>query len=203
MTHLVIGQRCSGCGARTASGWLVCARCGQAFEDDTWVKAVWVTLALAVLVEVGLHLSGVRPWSIVELFMNETSFMVLGYAGLKVVQKLRQPERRVLDEAASIFSSRGMRLVLLAMLLLLAVAFAGAAPLGTWAEGSPGFWRWLRYALVIPAAPLVVALCIWRFGLPFFDLRVAQPLARRPPADFAHLARKLEEVRRRRDEGEE
>lgn len=195
MSTVLIVQTCSDCGGRTASGWLVCARCGQPFEDDTWVNTVWVTVVLAGLVEVVAHLTGLRPWSLVQLFMNETSFMVLGYTGLKVLQKVRDPARPVLDEALSVFSTRGMRLVLLLMLLMLGLAFAMAAPLGTWSEGAPGVWRWLRYALVIPATPLLVALCIWRFGLGFFDLRVAQPLRRRPPAAFAGLARKLDEAR--------
>jgi hypothetical protein len=130
----------------------------------------------------------VRGW-LVETLMTESLLILLAYGSVKVGQKLRNRQRHVFDEFASVFSDRSGRLALLLTIVvsvwygiaLVALMLEGGQPFAPRA-GEPSWFttfREIRGFSLLVFFPPIALLAVWRQGARFFDPRVACTYASR------------------------
>ena len=172
-------------GAAHAEEALFCPESGDALEEATWLKVVWATTAVAVLVHLVLYFFfDLRARLLIEVLMTEAMLFFVAYPALKLFQKSRQPDRQVLLEACSVHSDRFGRLLLLAVSIFMLVKLP--AFVATVKEGSRGarypaleWYPWLetvRLVVIATVVPLWVATNFFIQGRAFFDPRIANTL---------------------------
>ncbi len=172
-------KRCSQCEVPNGLPELFCGACGQVLEESTYLRAIAICSALSVATHGVLRLVGVYTrFSVAELFVLATFFLMVLYPAYKLLQKRREPERPIGREMLSVHGDRWSRVILLALLVLGASFLLKPNSLGLIA-GKPlivheGF-KALRYwvSLSVGVVGYAVALIIvWTQGWAFFDPRV-------------------------------
>jgi len=161
-------KHCASCGNAEPKNALLCLDCHEVFEDATWLRFVYVTLAVSLLAEIVFHFSGHHTFRISEVFINEALLLTLSYPLVKFLQWKRDPERPVVAEFFPVFSDRSMRFAVIAVcayviyaVIKVAIAFSGAAPVFIW---SVWIVFWLA-AVLFAACFIVVGGIFWQYGL--------------------------------------
>ena len=101
--------------------------CEEILEEPTYLKMVVASLLaslLTVMLLVGVDiLNQLRAIEVLEL---TAAYLLLGYPFLKLVQKVRRPERRVWREMGSIYTNRFDR-VLIGLIVISAILIGTGA----------------------------------------------------------------------------
>lgn len=184
-------KRCTKCRILYETSDLVCAGCGEAFEESIflrWVAATMVVSAIFHFLLARLGVSGRGLFS--EIMMTETLLILVMYGAFKLWQKLRAPQRQVFDEFASVYSDRGGRLFLAvvivgslwfwitsASLMLSGRPFAPKVGEPAWFT----LFRGIRGYSLAGIIPLLAFFAAWRQGPRFFDFRAGSSFAPRNP----------------------
>jgi hypothetical protein len=172
-------KECPDCRKQYPVGRLICLDCFEILEEKVFLRFVWVTLALAVALQLAFQHLGVRGTGFLpEVFMNEAFLLVLSYPTWKLIQKLRDTRRQVLQEIGSLYSDRTGRLVLLGLLVFviyLSPKILPALLLGTvMVDPADPVWYsmfWTVRAALLLAISIIPIAAIVDQGLTFFDPR--------------------------------
>ena len=109
-------KHCPKCRTAYADEVIVCPICEEVFEDSTFLLLIAVTTLVAVLGTWLLMRSGVYDaFSLTEVFAWEALLLILCYVPLKIAQKIHRPQRPVIREMVSVYSSRIGRLMMFAL----------------------------------------------------------------------------------------
>jgi hypothetical protein len=178
-------KTCSECKEQYANDRLVCLQCNKSLEDQSYLNWILWTLLLSVPLAIVLRLLGYRGAGMVlEVIIWEPALLAVLYPIAKVVQRIRDPSRPVLDEMKSVFGERANRIG-----LLIAIAFFGWF---SWTmHGSHGegrtpvslmdpswkdivFWGRASVLLLLPVAGFLL---VFDQGWRFFNLKIANTYA--------------------------
>jgi len=176
-------KKCSECNRVYSQSVLVCEFCREALEDSTYSRICLAGMAVALGWQGLLYLTNLSResfWS--EAFINATVFLILIYCAVKLLDKVREPERPVLREIESVLSGRLYRLAFLALLVYLAfniglpLFIVGSAISGIEEPGHGfthiyGQYQSIRRVVLFGAPLLTVILLLQKQGLRFFDFR--------------------------------
>lgn len=172
-------KRCGECKRHYPLQAIVCLECEEILEENSYLKFVWISIALSLVADLALVQLGVlQRWRIAEV-LQFTGFLVfVGYPLWKVVQKIREPERPILRELGSIYTGRFDRALITTMLLAVALVWLDVIDTGGVAtskllvnpEHVP-IVRMFALTLMIIAIVSSIAMIIDQ-GLSFFDPRV-------------------------------
>lgn len=112
---------CTECGSILEPGQLACSGCGDLPEEATFLRWVWIGIIPAAALHFILGRFGIEGSGFLrETFMTLSLVVLPGYGVTKIVQKLRDPSRPVLDEAVSVFSDRFGRVLLIVLVVVAA-----------------------------------------------------------------------------------
>jgi hypothetical protein len=172
-------KRCSQCDVPNGLPELFCGACGQVLEESTYLRAIAICSAMSVATHGVLRLVGVYTrFSIPDLFVLATWFLLVLYPTYKLRQGQREPERKVALEMLSVHGDRWSRVMLLSLPVLGAWFFlkpSGAQP----PTGEPlianELIRTLRNGLFLGIGAFgyfVALIIVWTQGWAFFDPRV-------------------------------
>ena len=173
-------KECPECERQYSIDRLICLDCVETLEDKTYLRFIWVTMAVAVIFHLWL-----QQWSelgrglIREALKTEVFLLLISYPSWKVLQKLRNPKRRVLREMGSVFAERSDRLMVLGLSVFLLLSLPGlVSTLSSWELNlEPGRPLWLTWFLAVRLWVFLAALFVpiavmidqgWRF----FDPRI-------------------------------
>ncbi len=184
-------KRCTKCRILYETSDLVCAGCGEAFEESIFLRWVAVTMVVAASFHFLLARRGVSGSGLFsEIMMTETLLILVMYGAFKLGQKLRAPQRQVFDEFASVYSDRGGRLFLAVVIvgslwfwITSASLMLSGRPF-TPKVGEPAWFtlfREIRGFCVLGIVPFLAFFAAWRQGPRFFDVRVRSTFAPRAP----------------------
>ena len=183
-------KKCSGCGRIYPEHRLICLDCRKALEDSTYLRFAWLTMGMALVIQLVIRLAGVNRGNfILESMFTEGMLLVTIYPAWKMVQKVRFPFRPVFREMGSVLADRPMRFVLLGLLVLMLVMSRGLViGLRRGISGVPFseprwycyFWLGRLWVACVALPPIVVAAMIDQ-GWAFFNPRVGLTYARREP----------------------
>jgi hypothetical protein len=110
---------CPECGMSYPVRRVLCLQCGEILDERQYLRLIYATLAAAF----GLHLilgrAGYPGRGLIsETFMSGTFFLLICIVAWKTVQKIRQPQRRILYELASLYSDQIGRAMLLSAIIV-------------------------------------------------------------------------------------
>ena len=178
---------CPRCQRRYRRGAVICLACHQAFGEATFLRSLAASYSVAAALVAGLAGGRVvARFSTLEVIAEGTGILAIVYGAQLVLARIRDPQRRVLDEFAAIYSSRGERLMvmlgLIGMELAVRYGFVARA-VKPWVL-APWFAqvRTSLFVVVAICGPAAVAVIIWRQGLAFFDPSIRNAMVERESA---------------------
>lgn len=116
--HLAPAKRCPECGKGYPIEAIVCVPCEQVLEERNYLR--WVVISAAA--GTGLAFALVKAEVLVSFRVRDAmelsaAVLLVAYPTSKLVQKLREPGRRVWREMGSVYSSRFDRALILGALV--------------------------------------------------------------------------------------
>lgn len=174
-------KNCSECNKAHLISSLICEDCEEILEELLYLRFVWGTLIIAILVQIlfsnlGQHGAGF----IFEVLMNEAFFLITSYPVWKIIQKIKEPERKILQEMGSIFSERSDRIMMIVLLIMALFLSPKVFPaLFSWEfkQGSIEtiwyltFWIIRTWVALLAMFFVPIAIMVDQ-GFRFFDMRI-------------------------------
>jgi len=174
-------KTCPECGATHAVQRLFCLQCSTVLDERTYLKLVYVTFAVAFAIHFMLGRAGYPGTGLIsETFQTEVLLLILAVAAWKLIQKSREPQRRISYELASLYSDRTDRLVILGLLVFMAIYFLKLGiPFRLSQHTEPHvltLFRKARFWVVVPGGLAYIAILLSIQRAAFFNFNVSNPM---------------------------
>ena len=173
---LMSSKTCTDCDRVYPITALVCPQCEESFEIATYSRCFALAAALAALAIGALVLLDVLvSFAVAEMLVLSVTFTLILYPLAKLTHKRRDPERRVVLEAGSVWSGRRERALLLLLLAFAAVVAIDGGELGSPSDLVEPSHASIRTAVIAATVIAGLAVCLAAMfdqGLRFFDPRV-------------------------------
>src|SRR6185295_7955948 len=147
----------------------LCLHCNQTLEENQYLRLVYATFAIAFGFHLILRNAGYPGTGLIsETFMTEVLLLIPVVAVWKLVQKIREPQRKILYELVSLYSDRTGRILIIGLMIVTILYFLGIGlPFHGKRAAAPNaliMFRKVRFFVIFCAGISYMALSLWLQG---------------------------------------